>query len=100
VIETVRQAEEGEESEEEGLPEDPDNDNVEAQALFELEVEAEAGFTEESVQKHFASAVSIYAYMSKTYIAYLFGLDVISDQPAAPFRSRLQRTQPWKRPSP
>ena len=41
MIETVRQAEEGEESEEEGLPEDPNNDNVEAQALFELEVEEE-----------------------------------------------------------
>ena len=68
VNETVRcaqpcacQAEEGEESEEEGLPEDPDNYNVEAQALFEPEVEAEAGPAEESFQRHFASAVGIQA---------------------------------------
>eukprot|EP00434_Breviolum_minutum_P038973 symbB.v1.2.034585.t1/scaffold4493.1/size40535/1 len=54
-------AEEGEESEEEGLPEDPDNYNVEAHALFEPGVEAEAGPAEESFQRHFASAVGIQA---------------------------------------
>ena len=71
-----------EEAEEEELPEDLDNDTVEAQALFELGVEV--GPAEEGVQRHFGYQCKHTRMICQKHAQHTcFGLCIISDQPAA-----------------
>ena len=82
MIETVRQAEEGEESEEEELPEDLSNDNAELQTLFELEVDV--GPAEEGVQTHFGYQCKHTRMICQKHARHTcFDLCIISDQPAS-----------------